>query len=233
MIFDFRADPANAGGQADVNTFTLVHETIHLLCFNTGLLARKADVPDCISEGLATYGELWTPPTLSTGLRRRSIACGSMPSFKELDNGTPWIPISQFITDDDVFRKPETAQIAYAESWVLVHYLLEHGRAAAEVPGLPRRLAEAGRQPGDEPGEIRGIAAGIAARTWTRRSAGTPSGWPGKPACGRRPGSPEDRVEPHVLPHLGPLLLVVHQELAIAVVLAFLLALGGLITRRQ
>ena len=54
-----------------------------------------------------------------------------------------------------------------------------------------------------------------------------PADGAGKPACGYRPGSPEHRVEPHVLPHLGPLLLVVHQELAIAEVLAFLLALGG------
>ena len=42
-----------------MNLFTLVHETVHLLSFNTGLLARNKDVPACIAEGLATYAELW------------------------------------------------------------------------------------------------------------------------------------------------------------------------------
>ncbi len=97
-------------------------------------------MPDCISEGLATYGELWTPrrspPAFGAVNRLRLDAL-----FKELDNGTPWIPISQFITDDDVFRKPETAQIAYAESWVLVHYLLDTDerlpKFRAYLSGLP------------------------------------------------------------------------------------------------
>ena len=42
-----------------VNLLTLVHETTHLLCFNTGLLSRETSVPDWVSEGLATYVELW------------------------------------------------------------------------------------------------------------------------------------------------------------------------------
>ena len=42
-----------------VNLLALVHETTHLLCFNTGLLSRKANVPAWVSEGLATYVEIW------------------------------------------------------------------------------------------------------------------------------------------------------------------------------
>src|SRR4051812_7882335 len=38
--------------------------------------------------------------------------------------------------------------------------------------------------------------------------------------------STQDRVEPHVLAHLGPLLLVLHQQLAVTSVLTFLLGLG-------
>ncbi len=60
VIFDFRSEAPKAADRRK-NTFTLVHETIHLLCFNTGLLSARNDTPDCISEGLATYGELWTP----------------------------------------------------------------------------------------------------------------------------------------------------------------------------
>ena len=39
--------------------------------------------------------------------------------------------------------------------------------------------------------------------------------------------STQHRVEPHVLPHLGTLFFVMHQQLSIAEVLAFFLALGG------
>src|SRR5690348_14122523 len=49
--------------------------------------------------------------------------------------------------------------------------------------------------------------------------------WRGGHASGYRPASSEHGVEPHVLPHLGPLLLVVHQEFAVAEVLTLLLVL--------
>ncbi len=123
VIFDFRQSPAN-GNAKRTNTFTLVHENIHLLCFNTGLLSRQVDEPAAISEGLATYGELWTRA-------RASSAFGAVNGPRllalqqELGSGVPWIPMDRFLADDDVFNKPGTAQIAYAEAWVLVHYLME------------------------------------------------------------------------------------------------------------
>ena len=140
VIFDFRSESSKAADRRK-NTFTLVHETIHLLCFNTGLLSAKNDTPDCISEGLATYGELWTPPrapsAFGTVNRQRMLAL-----VQEMEGGNRWIPISQLISDDGVFRKPETAQIAYAESWALVHYLLEAEerlpKFRAYLAGLPR-----------------------------------------------------------------------------------------------
>ena len=33
--------------------------------------------------------------------------------------------MDRFLADDDAFNKAETAQLAYAEAWVLVHYLME------------------------------------------------------------------------------------------------------------
>ena len=96
-----------------------------------------------------------------------------MALVQEMDGGTPWIPISQLIADDGVFRKPETAQIAYAESWVLVHYLMETEERLPKFRAYLAGLAPAGRFPGDEPREVRGIAAGIAAR----------AGHGGPPAC--------------------------------------------------
>ena len=62
VMFDFRPTSDQDDLQADperVNLLALVHETTHLLCFNTGLLSRQTDVPDWVSEGLATYVELW------------------------------------------------------------------------------------------------------------------------------------------------------------------------------
>ena len=44
-----------------------------------------------------------------------------------------WIPISQLLTDDTLFRKKETAQLAYAESWLLIYYVLKRG-----LPMLPK-----------------------------------------------------------------------------------------------
>ena len=44
-----------------------------------------------------------------------------------------WIPIAQLLTDDTLFRKKETAQLAYAESWLLTNYLLKRGS-----PMLPK-----------------------------------------------------------------------------------------------
>ncbi len=141
MIFDFRANQAKGLAEAKrYNTFTLVHETIHLLTYNTGLLARDADVPACISEGLATYGEMWTERSRSAfgGVNRPRLTAMA----KELAAGTPWIPVSRLLGDDKVFADPKTAQLAYAEAWTLVHYLMENDERLPEfrayLAGLPK-----------------------------------------------------------------------------------------------
>jgi hypothetical protein len=141
VIFDFRADQSKDVAEAKrYNTFTLVHETIHLLCFNTGLLDRQAEVPGAIGEGLATYGEMWTPRSHGAlgGVnhpRLRALA-------RETARGTPWIPISRLLADDKAFADPGTSQLAYAEAWLLVHYLMETEerlpRFRAYLAGLPR-----------------------------------------------------------------------------------------------
>jgi hypothetical protein len=148
VIFDFRADQAKAIGEAKrTNTFTLAHETIHLLCYNTGLLARDAEVPGCISEGLATYGETWT--------ERSRPAFGGVERFRllalsqELAKGRSWIPISRLLKDDDPVTDPETYQLAYAEAWLLVHYLMETPerlpKFRAYLAGLPKLETKAAK----------------------------------------------------------------------------------------
>jgi hypothetical protein len=139
VVFDFRTRPGVSAKEGNrVSIFTLVHETTHMLCFNTGLLAREADVPACISEGLATNVELWMPSDRQ-GRWSRMI---NIPRLKVLIDGgdDEWIPLSKLIANDNLFDKPETAQVAYAESWLLVHRLMTPAwrpKFQAYLAGLP------------------------------------------------------------------------------------------------
>ncbi len=154
VIFDFRPKRAELAADPErVNLFTLVHETTHLLCFNAGLLSRRADVPHCISEGLATYVELWRP-----GDRKAKIGVKNRPRLGALigaqNNAERWIPIADILANDDVVQNKKTGQLAYAESWLLVHFLLQQNSAMltkfkdylAEMPaaaGAANRLKHA------------------------------------------------------------------------------------------
>ena len=134
VVFDFRPtdtkdDDDLPGNPERLNLFTLIHETIHLLSFNAGFFTRKQDVPACISEGLATYGELWR----SKG--KGKIGTINLPRLQALadpraGNGR-WIPIADLLAGDAAFDKDDTAQLAYAEAWLLVHFLLQR-------PQLPK-----------------------------------------------------------------------------------------------
>jgi hypothetical protein len=126
VVFDFRDKREELGENAErVNLFTLVHETVHMLSFNTGMLERKQDVPACIAEGLATYAELWRTKG------RGRIGTPNRPRLQALidsgNNATPWIPIDKLLTDDGVFEDEKTEQMAYAESWLLANHLLKRG----------------------------------------------------------------------------------------------------------
>jgi hypothetical protein len=139
VVFDSRDTSEDAPGNPErINLFTLIHETLHLLSFNTGLLARQMDVPACISEGLATYGELWR----SKG--RVKIGTVNLPRLETLTDpragDDKWIPIPDLLTKDEFFDKEETALLAYAEAWLLVHCLLQ--RDAQHLPRFRAYLAK-------------------------------------------------------------------------------------------
>jgi hypothetical protein len=53
------------------------------------------------------------------------------------DSDKPWIPIPELVADDKLFDS-EQVQLAYAESWLLVHYLL---RSRSRLPRLRDYLA--------------------------------------------------------------------------------------------
>ena len=84
VVFDMRPQQAElkaAGSDAErANTFTLVHETAHMLSYNTGLFPPGRDVPVAISEGLATYCEYWSPHQGRTAFGRMNE-----PRLKGLD----------------------------------------------------------------------------------------------------------------------------------------------------
>jgi Protein of unknown function (DUF1570) len=139
IVFDFRGEqPELDAAPQRVNLLALVHETVHLLCYNSGMLGLNHDVPDAISEGLATFCELWQPRG------RGKIGTVNQPRLMALTNATDlgahWIPISQLLTDDTLFRKKETAQLAYAESWLLVYYMLK--RSSPMLPKFREYLAK-------------------------------------------------------------------------------------------
>ena len=144
VIFDFRSQQAAIVAQAErVNLFTLVHETAHQLSFNTGILNRQVDLPVCVSEGLATYVELWRPGV------KNAIGGVNRPRIEALRQAVDWIQIGELLVDDTAFE-PKTEQLAYAESWLLVHYLL---RASSRQPRFRQYLAEVqgSNKPADRP----------------------------------------------------------------------------------
>ncbi len=133
VIFDFRSQQEAIAAAAErVNLFTLVHETAHQLSFNTGILNRQQVPPDCISEGLATYVELWRPGV------KNAIGGVNRPRLEALRQADDWIEIADLLRDDAAFE-PKTEQLAYAESWLLVHHLL---RASSRQPRLRQYVAE-------------------------------------------------------------------------------------------
>ncbi len=143
-IFDFRGQRDQLAANAErVNAFTLVHESAHLLSYNCGLLARQADAPACVSEGLATYVELWRPRASARfGLTNR-------PRLKALieagQGANGWISARDLIASDKAFEDKDSVGLAYAESWLLIHMLI---KTPARLPALRAYLkampAEAG-----------------------------------------------------------------------------------------
>jgi hypothetical protein len=124
VIFDNRPRQSNLAAPSErINTFTLVHEALHQLTYNTGLLDRRADVPVALSEGLAMYGELWQPN------RRAILGQTNRPRLQVLiehsNKPEDWIPVGSLLSDDTLFHNKSKQQLAYAVAWVLVHFHLK------------------------------------------------------------------------------------------------------------
>ena len=137
-MFDFTAAQLPAGGannDRDINRIlkgagavamvtTIIHEGTHQLMFNTGLQTRLADTPLWLSEGVAMFFE--TPDLRSTqgwngpGRLNKSRLIDLKKSDRAVD------ALTQLVSSDDRFKTTdrETTLAAYAESWALVHFLI-------------------------------------------------------------------------------------------------------------
>ena len=124
VVFDFRQDKEKRATSAQrINTFTLVHESLHQLMYNTGLLSRQSDVPVAISEGLAAYGELWQSSAKRAPFGRVNMS--RLQVLKDLRSNQKDAPtVESLLTKDDLFGDEDSSQAAYAQSWLLVHYFM-------------------------------------------------------------------------------------------------------------
>ncbi len=129
---------------------TVIHEATHQLAFNSGLQRRFADNPLWLSEGLAIYFE--TPDvTSSRGWRKiGGLHEVRLRTMRQYLPSRPQDSLFTLLTDDNRFRDTQHAEVAYAEAWALVYYLLrqrsdEFGhylRNVANKPVLGQDTAE-------------------------------------------------------------------------------------------
>jgi len=121
-VFDWRNAPMYSR-PANRNAQTLAHEGTHQLTFNTGLLDRAAAPPICVVEGLGTYGE---PRKVIGPSDLGRINVPRLDDLAKLRRMVDWIPLTELLVNDALFREGLVARLmlAYAQSWVLIHYLL-------------------------------------------------------------------------------------------------------------
>lgn len=131
VLYDGRTG-SPAGPHAErANSITLFHEATHQLTFNTGLLARTAEVPLAILEGLAMYGEVRRPDGRARiGAINQERLAVIRKAFRE---GGRLFPITELIASDDLFNSEETVQMAYAQSWLLVYAMLKENRSVERL----------------------------------------------------------------------------------------------------
>jgi len=107
------------------HTETIVHETVHLLGYNSGLHTRLADNPLWFTEGLAAWFEpsngrgpvLWTGPGSTNAFHVQYLK--STRSRRSLPVSLP-----ELLSNNQPFLQPESNSDAYASSWALVYYLI-------------------------------------------------------------------------------------------------------------
>ncbi len=111
--------------EAEPLVATIVHEATHQISFNCGLQTRLVDNPLWMSEGMAVYFE--TPDVSSTRGWRGKIGVNYARWDRfvaNLDAGrVP--PLSDLVSDDELFRQPDSAVDSYAQAWAWNYFLIK------------------------------------------------------------------------------------------------------------
>jgi hypothetical protein len=134
IVFDHRTlGPQLSARPAADNLRAVAHEGTHLLTYNTGLLDRRGDVPACLAEGLALYGEVRRPTGRTAPGQPNVMRLDDLASVQR--RGIPWVPFARLLEDDWLFRSRGTVEqlLAYAESWLLIDLLVRDG---SRLPGF-------------------------------------------------------------------------------------------------
>lgn len=103
---------------------TMIHEATHQLIFNRGLQTRFADSPLWLNEGLAMYFEAPNKESERGWQRPGMIFRQRLDRFRQYGQTRPADSLVTLISSSDRLQKQETAIDAYAESWALVHFLI-------------------------------------------------------------------------------------------------------------
>lgn len=123
VLFDWRNVPQRPRSGI-ANMTTLAHEAMHQLCYNTGLLSRRADTPLAVVEGLAMYAEVRKLNGRSDlGRLNRS----RLDDLAHILRRQKWIPFKELITIDQSVLNTgrDPVDLFYAESWLLTAFLLQ------------------------------------------------------------------------------------------------------------
>jgi tetratricopeptide (TPR) repeat protein len=120
------ADDANfivLSAEGGTKLSTVFHEYTHHLVEST---LGRANVPPWLNEGLAEYHETFA----LTGVNSAMLG-GQIEAHLELLRKSVWIPFNEFTSTDYYSLHKQTRASAiqfYAQSWVLVHYLIHGGK---------------------------------------------------------------------------------------------------------
>lgn len=150
VLYDLTAEDKDRAADAEAitsrletrlfNVATVVHEATHQIAFNSGLHVRLADNPLWLTEGMAMYFET---PDLRSPTGWRTVGAVNKLRLRQFRDYLPRRPadsLQTLLATDQRFTSVETAADAYAEAWLLTHFLLRN-RSKAYVTYL-RQLAE-------------------------------------------------------------------------------------------
>ncbi len=109
---------------ATSNVATVVHEATHQLAFNRGLNRRYADNPHWLTEGLAMHFEAADFLSDQEPVEIGKLNTVRLKRLLDAQRARRIKSVETLIRDSKRFSQADTAVDAYAEAWLLTHYLL-------------------------------------------------------------------------------------------------------------